>query len=121
MALAHYLGLSTRFRFAHDFAIDGDKYTRPLAFARSLGSPVYLSQIGARDYTDVDAFNACGIKVVFLQLSPPEYQQRGRPFTPYLSIVDMLMNIGPEESAAIIESIQLEAVEASSATAAVER
>jgi hypothetical protein len=108
MMLASYLGLSTSFRFSHDSNIQGDKYTRPLAFARSLGSPVYLSQVGARDYTDISAFAACGIKVVFLQFQHPEYRQLCKPFTPYLSIVDMLMNIGPQESAAVIKGIQLE-------------
>ena len=108
MALARYLGLRTSFRFAHDFTFQGDKYTRPLAFARGLGSPVYLSQVGARDYTDIGAFSACGIKVVFLQFQHPEYQQLCKPFTAYLSIVDMLMNIGPQESAAVIQGIQLD-------------
>ena len=112
MALARYLGLHTSFQFAHDFAIQGDKYSRPLAFARSLGGSVYLTQAGTRDYTDISAFAACGVKVVFLQFPHPAYEQRRKPFTPYLSIVDMLMNIGPRESSAVIEGIQLDSDEA---------
>lgn len=106
--LAEYLGLSTTYRYAHEFDIHGDKYTRPLAFARSLGRPVYLSGERARSYTNIGAFVESGIKVVFLRFTHPEYKQRCQPFTPYLSIVDMLMNIGPNESAAIIDNIQLE-------------
>lgn len=108
MALARHLGLSASYRYAHEFDIHGDKYTRPLAFARSLGSPVYLSGERARDYTNVGAFVESGIKIEFLRFTHPEYKQRCEPFIPYLSIVDMLINIGPQESAAIIESIQLE-------------
>lgn len=116
MALAGYLGLQCSFRFSHDSIIQGDKHTRPLAFARSLGSSVYLTQVGTRNYTDIDAFAACGIKVVFLQFSHPEYRQLSTPFTPYLSIVDMLMNIGPRESATVIQGIQLSSEEVGSGT-----
>lgn len=112
MALARYLGFRTSFRFASEFTIPGDKYTRPLAFARSLGCSVYLTQVGTQDYTDVDAFAACGITVLFLQFPHPDYRQLSQPFVPYLSIVDMLMNIGPEDSAAIIQSIELDPREA---------
>jgi hypothetical protein len=107
MALAAYLGFRTSFRFAHEFNISGDKYSRPLAFARSLGSTVYLTQAGTRAYTDVAAFTACGIKVVFLEFPHPVYKQLCSPFVPYLSVIDMLMNVGPQESAAVIGGIQL--------------
>jgi hypothetical protein len=111
IALADYLGFRTNFKFAGDFTIPGDKYTRPLAFARNLGCARYLTQVGTQDYTDIDAFAACGISVSFLQFPHPEYRQLSKPFVPYLSIVDMLMNIGPEESAAMIEGIELESRE----------
>jgi len=111
IALARYLGFHTVFKFSSDFAIPGDKYTRPLAFARSLGCTVYLTQAGTKDYTNIAAFSACGIRVVFLQFQHPEYRQLSKPFVPYLSIVDMLMNIGPEESAATIEGIELDSGE----------
>jgi hypothetical protein len=111
IALAHYIGLKATFGFAHDFNIQGDKRTRPLSFARALGSTVYLTQAGTREYTDVPAFQAHSIKVVFLDFSHPVYKQPRAPFTPYLSVVDMLMNIGPEESAAVIRSIRLDGEE----------
>ena len=108
MALASYIGLNADFKFAHDFNLSGDKHSRPLSFARTLGSTVYLTQVGTRDYTDVAAFLAYGIKVVFLEFSHPVYRQPRAPFTPYLSMVDMLMNIGPQESLAAVKSIKLE-------------
>jgi hypothetical protein len=107
IALARYLGFRTSFKWSSESTIQGDKYTRPLAFARSLGCSVYLTQVGTKDYTNIAAFSACGIRVVFLQFPHPEYRQLSKPFVPYLSIVDMLMNIGPEESAAVIEGIEL--------------
>jgi|SRR5579871_70482 len=108
MALASYIGLSTDFKFAHDFDIAGDRYTRPLAFARALGSTAYLTQGGTRGYTDVEAYRAHGIRVIFLEFRHPEYRQASEPFTPYLSIVDALMNIGPQETASLIRAIRLE-------------
>jgi len=109
MALASYIGVAANFRFAHEFEIRGDKYTRTLSFARSLGSTVYLTQAGTRDYMDVPAFLAHGIQVVFLEFPHPVYRQLREPFTPYLSIVDMLMNIGPQESLSVIRNIRLDA------------
>jgi hypothetical protein len=109
MALARYIGFSTSFKFASEFTIPGDKYTRPLGFARSLGCSVYLTQVGTEEYTDIDAFAASGIRVEFLQFPHPEYRQLCQPFVPHLSIVDMLMNIGPEQSAALIEGVELDA------------
>jgi hypothetical protein len=111
IALAEHIGITATFRYSHDFGISGDKYSRPLAFARGLGSTVYLTQAGTRSYTDVAAFRAHGINVVFLDFHHPVYRQLREPFTPYLSIVDMLMNIGPEEAAAIIKGIKLDAEE----------
>ncbi len=109
IALARFLGFATSFKFASEFTIPGDKYTRPLGFARILGCSVYLTQVGTEEYTDIDAFAACGIKVEFLRFQHPEYRQLSQPFVPHLSIVDMLMNIGPEQSAALIEGVELDA------------
>lgn len=106
MAIAEYIGITCTFRFARDFDIPGDKHTRPLALARALDSTMYLTQAGTRSYTDVPAFEAAGIKVVFLEFPHPVYRQPCAPFTPYLSIVDMLINIGPQESLAVIRSIE---------------
>jgi len=116
MALANHIGLKADFRFAHDFNICGDKHTRPLAFARTLGSTVYLTQAGTRDYTDIASFRVQGIEVIFLEFAHPVYRQPREPFTPYLSVVDMLMNIGPQESLAVIKSIKLEAEDLGYAT-----
>jgi len=112
MALARYLGIHSAFLFSHEFDIQGSKHTRPLAFARHLGNSMYLTQAGTRGYTDVEAFAAQGIKVIFLEFTHPVYQQMSAPFTPHLSIVDMLMNIGPQESSKVIENIQLNSAEA---------
>jgi hypothetical protein len=108
IALAKHIGITASFRYSHDFGISGDKYSRPLAFVRALGSTVYLTQAGTRSYTDLTAFRAHGIDVVFLDFQHPVYRQPRAPFTPYLSIVDLLMNIGPEEAAALIRGIKLD-------------
>ncbi len=107
MGLAAHMGLTASFRFASEFGIRGDKYSRPLAFAKALGSSVYLTQAGTKPYTPIAAFAGEGIELVFLDFVHPAYSQPAKPFTPYLSIVDMLMNIGPEASLRVIRSIRL--------------
>ena len=106
--LAGYIGLTSNFSYSRDSSIVGDKHTRPLLFARSLGTTEYLTQAGTKEYTNIAAFAAMGITVTFLDFMHPEYRQSThRPFVPYLSVVDMLINIGPVATKKLIQEIKL--------------
>jgi hypothetical protein len=47
------------------------------------------------------------IGVTFLNFDHPAYPQQHSGFVPYLSIIDMLINIGPEQTRDLIKKIQL--------------
>lgn len=62
-----------------------------------LGATRYLSPLGSRNYLDAsDSFEKHGIPIYYFQYNHPEYRQRFGDFLPYMSIIDMLFNVGPE-------------------------
>jgi hypothetical protein len=68
-------------------------------------SDVYISGKLGRDYLDVSRFKEAGIYVYFQDYQHPMYQQRGEiDFIPNLGIIDLLMNVGPEQAPDIIVS-----------------
>jgi hypothetical protein len=50
----------------------------------------------AADFIDVDYFQAHRIKVLFQDYKHPVYRQRLGEFAPYQSIIDLIMNTGPD-------------------------
>jgi hypothetical protein len=59
------------------------------------GADVVVTGAMGRDYIDVAAFSAKGIRVVFQDYRHPVYPQRFGDFVPHLSFVDLLFNAGP--------------------------
>jgi WbqC-like protein family len=70
---------------------------RLLAIATELGATRYLSGPSARDYLDIGLFEAAGIQVSWMSYDDyAEYSQLWGVFEPYVSIIDLLFNTGPE-------------------------
>jgi WbqC-like protein family len=94
--LAAQFGLSgARYR-ASSLAIAGDQSGRLLNICRHFGADRYLSGSAARAYLDVELFERNGIEVLWHDYVHPEYPQLHGPFVPYLSALDLLLNVGPE-------------------------
>lgn len=55
----------------------------------------YLNLPGGRALYDPAAFAAAGVELHFLTMRPLPYPQRSPGFTPFLSIIDALMELGP--------------------------
>jgi len=90
------LGISVDFRFASDHDFQGAKSALVLDMCRTLGARTFIFGTHGRDYADVDAFSAAGIDVVFQDYRHPVYPQFQGGFEPYMSIVDLLFNCGPD-------------------------
>jgi hypothetical protein len=90
-------------------------------FCRQLGADAYISGVHGKDYLDLAAFEKNNIRLVLQDFYPVEYPQqfhckfmqgakRAVPgsqhkqgeFIPNLSIIDMLMNCGPEKTRALL-------------------
>ncbi len=90
------LGIRIQFLRASDFALSGRKSELVLDMCRTLGAEVYVFGALGRDYADVDAFEHAGVSVRFQDYRHPVYPQLHGDFVPYLSIVDLLFNCGPD-------------------------
>jgi hypothetical protein len=74
----------------------GSGSARNLEICRHLGAHTYVSGQGARDYNDEQAFAEAGITLEYIAFQQPVYPQAGAGFVPGLSVIDLLLNCGPE-------------------------
>jgi hypothetical protein len=95
--LSRALGLSPRVLVSSemDIATDLRSTARVLAFCKLLGASSYLTGLGAMNYIDYDAFEQAGVRIEYMDYQPVTYPQLHGPFTPYVSAIDMLFNLGP--------------------------
>jgi hypothetical protein len=70
---------------------------RIIDICRRENADVYLNPEGGVALYDGNAFREAGISLRFIKMRPIEYAQRSAAFVPNLSIVDVLMAIGPAE------------------------
>lgn len=94
--VASYLGLKTKMLLSSSLGVQGDKNERLVAICEKLGATYYYSGAAAREYLDVELFASRGIEVAFQCYEHPVYGQLFGDFTPYLSVVDLLMNCGKD-------------------------
>ena len=90
------LGIDIDFHQANHFQFQGQKSDLVLDMCKTLGANTYIFGSQGRDYADVKSFNEQGIEVVFQEYTHPEYPQLHGKFEPNLSVIDLLMNCGPD-------------------------
>jgi hypothetical protein len=60
------------------------------------GATTYINPQGGQSLYDSEPFRKAGIDLRFIVIRPLPYKQRATMFVPYLSIIDALMEIGPD-------------------------
>ncbi|MBI2265193.1 MAG: WbqC family protein [Armatimonadetes bacterium] len=90
------LGIKTRIRLASELHSDKQKSDLVLDLSRKVGATTYISGALGRRYLDEESFQKAGIRLLYQDYHHPVYPQRFEPFVPYMSIVDLLMNCGPD-------------------------
>jgi hypothetical protein len=94
-AAAAHIGLSTPFVRASTLGCGGHRSDHLLALCRAVGADHYLSPTGSADYMEDDGvFAAARFPVIFKGFEARAYDQGGADFTPYMSFVDALLNVG---------------------------
>lgn len=77
---------------------EGEKDIRLINICKELDCNHYLSTTGAASYINRDiqdgAFSSNKIKLEYHNYYPVEYSQKNGEFEPYLSIIDLLFNVG---------------------------
>ncbi|MCU1722456.1 WbqC family protein [Pseudomonas sp. 5P_5.1_Bac1] len=96
--LARFMGLQTRIVTSSAAYRNDDlaAQERILDICRQERATQYINAQGGRALYEPAAFAEQGIDLRFIAMRPLPYRQRGEGFTPYLSIVDALMEVGPD-------------------------
>lgn len=100
------LGFKPEFRYSSEFKTDSAKSKRVLELLRWCEAGRYYCAKGAFNYMlEEGIFPAAGIEVLFNDYEQNSYSQIGSPdkFEPFLSVMDALMNIGPDATAGLIK------------------
>jgi hypothetical protein len=90
------LNIMTRFMFASELNVAGDKTQRLINICKYLGAGYYLTGDSARDYLQEELFAMNSVVLEYQNYSHPTYPQLYAGFIPYLSVVDLLFNCGPQ-------------------------
>jgi hypothetical protein len=89
------LGMERPIVRASDYEFAGRKSALVLDMCAKLGAATYIFGARGREYADVEAFNRAGVEVLFQEYIHPVYSQLHGHFEPYMSVLDLLFNVGP--------------------------
>ena len=105
-AILQYLGIKTQIHFSSNIPkTTNDKNFRLLEICRSFESVnVFYDGKKAQNFIDTGLFKQNGISVVFQDYQHKPYQQLWGDFVPYMSVLDLLMNQGPNSMEYIVTS-----------------
>lgn len=92
------LGFETQYILSSNLESSGRRSARILSLLKTVGAQTYLSARGSFEYMVEDAlFPEESCEVFFQNFNPVPYPQRHAPeFVSHLSVLDALMQIGPE-------------------------
>lgn len=88
------LGIGKRFIDVKELVIEGKSSQRVFDIVRSLEGTQYITGWGARKYLDHQLFENAGISVEYMDYEKSHYPQLHGEFTPYVSILDLVANVG---------------------------
>jgi hypothetical protein len=95
--ICELLGIRTPLFDSDRYATSDDRNARLIDLCRQSQATDYLTGPAARAYLDEAAFEQHGIHVRYMDYSGyPEYPQLGGPFEHGVSILDLILNVGPD-------------------------
>jgi len=94
--LNQILGIQTKIIYSSSLNSKGEKTERLISICRELGATDYLTGDAAQNYLNMTLFKENNIHVKYQNYKHPIYSQLWGNFIPYLSIIDLLFNCGPE-------------------------
>ena len=90
------LGIHTPMLYSSSLGVDGKGTQKILDTCSQLGTSVYLTGNAAKAYLDESAFAERNILVEYHDFVHPVYAQLWPGFIPFMSVIDLLFNCGPE-------------------------
>jgi len=95
-ALCDYFEIGPRplDRRSSSLGIEGGSWQRLLAIAKHFESDVYASGLGGRNYICHETFDHAGVRVEYMRYLKTAYTQLHGTFTPFVSSLDLVANMG---------------------------
>ena len=95
--LCDALGIQVEFVRSSDYGFTGSKAgEKIIQLCQALQCNHLINGPKAEAYMDPSLFDAAGITVEYMTYNYPEYRQLFRPFNHFVSVLDMLFNLGPD-------------------------
>lgn len=109
--LREMLNIQVPLRFSSELGLDpdADREWRLINICTKLGADVFLEGNAGRSYLEGEntkLFLDNGIKIEYQDYHHPVYSQLYGDFVPYLSVLDLLMNEGPNSLGILSDAIQ---------------
>ena len=101
------LGVATKILYSSEMRVEGSKGDLILNLCRATGATTYISGPFGRDYLRHGDFDANGIEILYHEYNHPTYAQVYPGFEPFMSVVDLLFNSGPDSLEVLIRGQQL--------------
>lgn len=99
------LDIKTEIYYDSDFTFKGNKTDLLVDMCRNLECDTYLSNKGSENYVQIGEFTNADLNHKYINYIGKEYKQCFKEFTPYLSIIDMLFNIGDLETRKMLDDV----------------
>jgi hypothetical protein len=99
--LCDHLGITTPRRLASTLSAREEPTDRLIDLCRAVGGTTYLAGQGGAGYMDLARFAQADLTVSAQDYRHPEYPQRYTPFVSHMSVIDLLLNCGPESLAVV--------------------
>jgi len=96
LKIFNWLKINVKIIKESELNITGTQSERLINCCKKIGADTYLSGIGGKNYVNDELFQESQIKLQYQQYYPKLYNQHfSKTFIPNLSIIDLLMNLGP--------------------------
>ena len=109
IAISDYVGIKTEFQNSSQYKLEIGKTERLIKLVKDIGGSKYISGPAAKDYLSNSSslFERSGVELSYIEYGPyKEYPQKTVNCNDYVSILDLLMNIGKDEALNYIISIK---------------
>ena len=91
------LSIRTTLKWSMDYTMPEGRTERLVGLCRQAGATEYLSGPAARAYIDPSLFEAAGITLTYMDYDGyPPYTQLHPPFDHHVSIIDLMVHVGPD-------------------------
>ena len=98
--LKEILGMERKTYLSSELGVNTTGTQRLVDICKALKADTYLSGAGGRDYLEEDIFKKNSIKLTYQNFDHPVYGQLymkdTKDFVPYLSVIDLIFNHGPD-------------------------